>query len=120
MWEVEYTDEFEQWWETLTEDAQVDITAHVGLLEHHGPNLTFPYSSGIINAKASHMRELRVQHNGQPYRVLYAFDPRRYAILLMGGNKMGDKRWYKKYVAIADKLYEQHVEMLIEEEIINE
>lgn len=59
-----------------------------------------------------HMRELRIQHKGDPYRILYAFDPRRMAILLIGGNKKGDKRWYIKFVPIPDKLYKEHVEEL--------
>jgi hypothetical protein len=56
------------------------------------------------------MRELRVQHQGEPYRVLYAFDPRRMAILLIGGCKGGDDRWYDKMVPVADALYDQHLE----------
>ena len=55
------------------------------------------------------MRELRIQHRGKPYRTLYAFDPRRAAILLIGGNKAGDKRWYPKHIAIADVLFDQHL-----------
>ncbi len=120
MWEVEYTDEFEEWWETLTENEQIDITASVGLLEECGPNLRHPYSSGINGSAYTHMRELRIQHAGQPYRVLYAFDPRRTAILLIGGNKTGDDRWYEKYVPIADDLYKQHIATLKKEGLIDE
>jgi hypothetical protein len=58
------------------------------------------------------MRELRIQHSGRPYRVLYAFDPRRVAILLLGGTKAGDDRWYEKYIPEADALYESHLEEL--------
>jgi len=58
------------------------------------------------------MRELGIQHAGDPYRVLYAFDPRRTAILLLGGNKSGNDRWYEEYVPIADKLYDEHIETL--------
>ena len=49
---------------------------------------------------------------GKPYRVLYAFDPMRCAILLIGGNKSGNKRWYNKHISIADKLYKEHLEEL--------
>jgi hypothetical protein len=120
MWEIEYTDEFEHWWDTLSENEQVDITACVGLLEEVGPNLKFPYSSGINGSRYQHMRELRIQHNGNPYRVLYAFDPRRTAILLIGGRKTGDNRWYEKYIHKADKLYAEHLKDLIEEGLIYE
>ena len=114
-WEVEYTDEFEMWWEDLTEAEQEDVSAVVELLEAKGPQLPFPYSSGINHSKHSHMRELRIQHHGRPYRVLYAFDPRRMAILLIGGDKTGKDEWYDENVPIADKLYDEHIEELKKE-----
>src|SRR4051812_24251766 len=112
MTEVEYTDEFEGWWDGLDEGEQESIAAHVGLLEERGPKLGFPHTSGIKTSKHGHMRELRVQHAGKPYRVLYAFDPRRTAILLIGGNKGGDGRWYETHVPVADRLYDQHLKSL--------
>lgn len=111
-WEVEYTDEFGHWWETLTEGEQEDVSSVVGLLEEKGPFLPFPYSSDIEGSKFGQMRELRIQHKGEPYRVLYAFDPRRVALLLIGGCKTGDDRWYEKYVPIADKLFEEHLKSI--------
>jgi hypothetical protein len=115
-WDVEYTDEFGNWWDTLTEKEQVDITASVKLLEELGPNLGFPHSSGIKGSKHSHMRELRTQHEGRPLRTLYAFDLRRKAILLIGGDKTGNKRWYDVHVPVADRLYDQHLVLLGKEE----
>ena len=112
MWEVEYTDEFEYWWDGLSEAEQISVAAYVELLEIMGPSLKFPYSSGIENSSCSHMRELRVQHSGKPYRILYAFDPRRVAILLIGGNKTGDDLWYEKVIPIADRLYKEHINTL--------
>lgn len=117
-WEVEYTDEFEGWWNSLNEGEQDAVTAHVFLLEQLGPNLGFPHSSGIAGSKHGHMRELRVQHKGEPYRILYAFDPRRAAILLVGGNKTGDDRWYVTFVPLADKLYDEHLELLKKEGLL--
>jgi len=108
-WDVEYTDEFGEWWDTLTEPAQIDIDAIVLLLQAHGPSLPFPYSSGVGGSKHPHMRELRVQHKGKPFRILYAFDPRRTAILLLGGDKTGNDRWYEYALPRADRLYEEHV-----------
>jgi hypothetical protein len=61
------------------------------------------------------MRELRIQHKGRPLRVLYAFDPRRVAILLIGGDKTGDDRWYETFVPVADRLYERHLAQLRKE-----
>jgi len=112
VWEVEYTDEFELWWYALTEREQISVAATVQLLELRGPQLPFPHSSGIKGSRHSHMRELRIQHEGRPYRTLYAFDPRRTAILLLGGDKTGDGQWYEKYVPAADRLYDEHLQEL--------
>jgi hypothetical protein len=60
-----------------------------------------------------------VQHEGRPYRLLYAFDPRRSAILLIGGDKTGENRWYDVYVPKADMLYDTHLETLKKEGQIN-
>lgn len=114
-WDIEYTDEFETWWETLSEAEQIDIDAVVRLLEARGPQLPFPYSSGINGSRHGRMRELRIQHGGEPYRVLYAFDPRRVAILLIGGNKTGDDGWYDQFVPIADDLYDEHMVEIAED-----
>ena len=76
--------------------AQQDDTADiVGLLEARGPSLPFPYSSGIEGSRHDHMRELRIQSGGNPLRVFYAFDSRRSAILLIGGDKTGNDRFYE-------------------------
>jgi len=114
-WEVEFTDEFEDWWSELSEAEQEDIAAAVELLEQKGPQLPFPYSSGISDSKHSNMRELRIQHAGRPYRTLYAFDPRRMAILLIGGDKTGNGRWYDENIPLADKLYDEHLKSLAKE-----
>ncbi len=114
-WDVEYTDEFGKWWEGLSEDEQVSIAASIRLLEERGPNLGFPHSSGINGSKHRHMRELRTQHDGRPLRTLYAFDPRRSAILLIGGDKTGDDRWYDVHIPVADDLYDQHLAQLRKE-----
>lgn len=115
MWDIEYTNEFKSWWLKTTETQQNDITAMVELLIEMGPKLAFPYSSGIELSQYSHMRELRIQSSGKPLRVFYAFDPRRSAILLIGGNKSGDKRFYETYIPIADTLYDQHLNELRQE-----
>jgi hypothetical protein len=111
-WEIEYTDEFERWWDTLTEDEQESVAVSVGLLETMGPNLPRPHSDTVKNSRFSNMKELRTQHGGKPYRTLYAFDPRRTAILLIGGNKTGDSNWYLKFVPLVDELFEKHLKEL--------
>ncbi|MBI5603458.1 MAG: type II toxin-antitoxin system RelE/ParE family toxin [Deltaproteobacteria bacterium] len=115
-WIVEYTDEFEAWWVGLDEEEQIDLDAVVGLLEEKGPHLPFPFSSDIKGARYRAIRELRVQHKGKPYRILYAFDPRRAAILLIGGRKTGGGRWYEQYLPLAERIYEDHLKSLEEDQ----
>ena len=117
-WDVEYTNEFGEWWKDLNEGQQDDVTATVELLMESGPNLRFPHSSGIGGSKHSHMRELRVQSGGNPIRVFYAFDPRRSAILLIGGDKTRKDRFYNEYIPVADRLYDEYLEDLKKEGLI--
>jgi hypothetical protein len=112
MWDVEYTDEFGRWWNTLAEEAQDSIIASVDLLAEKGPILSFPHSSGVSNSRHSHMQELRIQHRGKPIRIFYAFDPRRHVILLIGSDKTGNNRFYDEYIPIADGLYDEYLEEL--------
>jgi hypothetical protein len=114
-WEVEYSDEFGEWWETLTEGEQIDVDAYIQELERRGPMLPFPYSSDVKGSKHGTMRELRVQSGGKALRIFYAFDPRRTAILLIGGRKAGNKRFYERFVPLADRLYDQHLAELKKE-----
>jgi hypothetical protein len=115
-WDVEVTDEFKAWWNGLTEAEHIAVERAVLLLEEHGPRLPFPYSSKVKGSRHAAMRELRVQHQGRPYRVLYIFDPRRVALLLLGGDKTGDDRWYEKNVPLADRLYDNYLAEMKEED----
>lgn len=115
VWNVEYTDEFGAWWALLSEDEQVSVAASVALLEVRGPQLGFPHTSAVNGSKHGHIRELRTQHAGRPFRTLYAFDPRRDAILLLGGDKTGNERWYEVNVPKADALYDVHLDELRKE-----
>lgn len=116
--EVEYTDEFGDWWTGLTEGEQDDVTAITELLAERGASLPYPHSSGIKGSRHSHMRELRVQSGGRPIRVFYAFDPRRFAILLIGGDKTGNDRFYDEFTPVADDLYDVHLDELRKEGLI--
>jgi len=119
-WEIEGTDEFERWWDSLSEAEQEDVRACVLLLREYGPALRFPFSSGITTSKHSHMRELRIQHRGEPYRVLCAFEPRRTAILLLGGKKTAERRWYETAVPLADRLYDEYIAEVKKEGLLDE
>jgi hypothetical protein len=117
-WVVEFTDEFEDWWNDLTESEQEDIASVVGVLRANGPGLRRPHVGPIVTSKHPNMKELIIQHKGRPYRVLFAFDPRRTAILLMGGDKTGNDRWYEVFVPVADDLYDDHLAELKKEGLI--
>jgi hypothetical protein len=111
-WEVEFTDEFGEWWEGLSEAEQISVGHYVTLLEQFGPALVRPAADTIRSRKVPNLRELRVQHEGNPYRVLYAFNPKRAAILLIGGNKTGNARWYGEFVPRAEAIFAQHLREL--------
>jgi hypothetical protein len=106
---VEFTDEFGTWWDSLSEDEQESVDFSVTLLEEQGIQLKRPHADAIHGSRFPNMRELRVQHQGRPYRILYAFDPRRAAILLIGGDKTGRPDWYEEFVPKADRIYTQHL-----------
>ena len=111
-WEVEFTDEFGEWWDDLSEGEQDAVAIKVGLLWQVGPALRRPHSGSINTSHHPNMKELIIQHDGRPYRVLYAFDPRRSAILLIGGDKTGDDLWYERFVPVADRLFDEHLAAL--------
>ncbi len=108
-WDIEYTDQFGEWWETLDADAQEDVDTMMHILEERGPALTRPLADAVKGSRHPNMRELRVQSQGRPPRIFYAFDPRRSAILLIGGDKTGDRRFYERHVPVADRLYDEHL-----------
>jgi hypothetical protein len=113
-WEVEYTEEFEAWWNTLSEEEQAEVNTKVELLEEHGPTLPRPYADVITSSRHSNMKELRGKVEQHQLRVLYAFDPRRMALLLIGGDKTGDPTWYERFVPVADDLFDRHLRWLRE------
>ena len=115
MWEVEYTDEFKEWWETLSEAERKRVAFSVGLLEQFGPSLPFPHSTNVNQSRHGSMRELRSQCEGRPLRTFYAFDPGRTAILLIGGNKTGDDKFYDVMIPLADKIYDNYLKEIQEE-----
>lgn len=114
-WEVEFTDQFEEWWNGLDGDAQDDIRASVMLLQAVGPALGRPHVDTVNHSRHPNMKELRTQSNGRPYRTFFAFDPRRTAILLIGGDKGSDDRFYEVMIPAADSLYEEHLREIKEE-----
>src|ERR1700690_648592 len=111
-WDVEFTARFETWWNSLSADEQVEIGAKVELLQERGPTLPRPHADVISTSRHANMKELRGKVEERRLRVLYAFDPRRTALLLLGGDKTGDPNWYEKFVPIADDLFDRHLTQL--------
>jgi hypothetical protein len=107
--EVVGTTEFEEWFLGLDDQAAQAVDLVVGLLESLGVRLGFPYSSAINGATFA-LRELRAQSGGRPIRVFYAFDPKRQAVLLIGGDKTGDTRFYGRTIPIAERIWRTYLE----------
>jgi hypothetical protein len=104
--------------EPLSEAEQEDVAVKVKLLEKAGPALGRPHADSLAKqSEYTNMKELRVVHRGDVYRVLFAFDPRRVAVLLLGGRKP-DQKWYKTAIPAADKLYGEHLAQLKREGLI--
>lgn len=108
MAEVVVSDEFKVWYEDLSLEEQESVFRVVSLLEGRGVALGFPYSSAIEGSRHS-LRELRVQHQGRPYRILYAFDPERQAVLLLGADKTGLDRFYQEFVPRAEAIWDRYL-----------
>jgi len=115
-WEVEFTDEFGDWWNGLALGEQESVRVKVELLAELGPALTRPHADTIHGSRIANLRELRIQHEGRPYRILYVFDPRRTGVLLIGGDKTGKPCWYEEFVPKAEAIYEQHLREIGAEE----
>ena len=119
-WEIEFTDEFHHWWNSLSEREQEDVGAVIDALVVEGYNLGYPRSSGLRETRHPHIRELRIQSGGRPIRVFYAFDPRQTVILLIGGGKTGisDRLFYGRYIRTANDLYDDYLDELRQEGLI--
>ncbi len=119
-WEAEFTDEFENWWNTLSEEQQEQITAAVEVLQQHGPTLGRPLVDRIGSSNYQNMKELRVSEGGD-LRILFVFGPLRQPILLIGGNKEGEwNEWYEKNVPVADHLYGNYLTEIQKEGLVSE
>ena len=112
--EVVSTDVFRQWLESGEMDAAAreDVRAALLVLQELGPRLGRPLADTLKGSRHSNMKELRVQSKGRPFRILFAFDSRRRAILLTGGNKQGRKRFYEELLRTADQLFDAHQKAL--------
>ena len=116
-WEIEGSNEFQEWFQGLGDSERISVARKIDLLEQVGPRLGRPDADQLKGSRYPNMKELIVQHGGDAYRIPFAFDPRRVAILLLGGRK-ADKKWYKAAVVAADKIYKRYLAELKEEGLI--
>lgn len=117
-YDIEVTDEFKAWFEALPEDIQDAVDRAVNKLIDYGPQLGRPHADVVgYVSQLPNLKELRITYRGDQYRVLFVFDPRRVAILLLGDRKP-DEKWYKKAVPVADKLYAEYLDELRREGLL--
>ncbi|MBM4331215.1 MAG: diaminopimelate decarboxylase [Deltaproteobacteria bacterium] len=115
MWKVLQTNQFGEWFtssDKVDEDARVSIYAVMEVLKRTGPHLGRPYVDSVKESRHENMKGLRIQSKGRPFRIFFAFDPLRRAVLLIGGNKAGNKRFYARMIPIADMLYDNYLQDL--------
>jgi hypothetical protein len=115
-WDVEYSDEFGWWYERqLTEVQQEGVDRAVEALIEHGPALGRPVVGEVLGSRIPHLKELRVG----TIRVLFAFDPRRTAYLILGGNKAGEwNEWYPGAISEAERLWDEYLAELRQEGVL--
>ncbi len=110
-WIVAFADEFEPEFDALPEAVQDAILARLVFLEMEGPFLGRPHADTLVGSRHANMKELRCNADDGVWRVAFAFDPARQAILLVGGDKSGvsEKRFYKQLIARADERFDRHL-----------
>ena len=110
-WTVLFHDAFDAEFEALVEELQDELLAHAKLLAEFGPHLGRPTVDTLKGSQHANMKELRFSWNGQVWRVAFAFDPLRQAILLVGGDKGGtdQRRFYKRLLTLADARYDAYL-----------
>lgn len=116
-WAVLFHDDFEAELQSLPMALQDELLAHAVLLREFGPNLGRPTVDTLKASKHANMKELRFGFEGEVWRVAFAFDPKRQAILLVGGDKAGEdqRRFYKRLISTADARFDEHLAELEKE-----
>ena len=114
MFDIVTTEEFEAWFDELDKQQGRAIAVKIGMLRAEGWTLGFPHSSALKGTRYA-LRELRSEPGGHALRVIYGFDPLRRAVLLLGGDKTGDDRFYERMIRQAERLWEQHIAEIADE-----
>ena len=114
-WAVSFHDEFDSEFDALSAAVQDEMLAHARLLEQFGPQLGRPRVDTLKGSRHANMKELKFEADGgSVWRVAFAFDQKRKAILLVAGDKSGgsEKRFYRQLIAKADKRFDGHLALL--------
>lgn len=111
-WNIIFDPDFRIWFYQQERGLQNEIFAVLTVLAEFGPNLGRPRVDTLEGSSFKNMKEIRIQYQGNPWRILFIFDPQRQAILLVGGDKSGKKRWYKENIPIAEKRYKNYLKTL--------
>lgn len=109
-YELVLLDDFAIWLDEQEEERRIKILGHLDLLEERGPLLGRPYVDTLKGSKIKNLKELRVQHKTEPIRILFAFDPKQQAVIILGGSKQADKRWYDTNIPIAERMFFEYLE----------
>jgi hypothetical protein len=114
MWTVEIGDEFEPEFLALAQEVQDETFAMVRLLQKLGPQLGRPRCDTLKDSRHANMKELRFDAADGVWRVAFAFDPRRKAVLLVAGDKSGgsEKKFYRELIRKADQRFDAHLERI--------
>lgn len=114
-WTVLFHDEFDREFQILAKGLQDELLAHALLLRQFGPGLGRPTVDTLKGSKHANMKELRFAWQGAVWRVAFAFDPNRQAVLLVGGDKGGadQKRFYQRLIGLADARLDTHLASLL-------
>lgn len=110
MYKVILAPEFKGWLEDMSTAEQNDVLAALAVLRQYGHQLGRPHADTLKNSTLTNLKELRIQHAGKPYRAFYIFDPKRQAVMLCGGDKTGDKRFYKRMIPVAESIYKRYLD----------
>jgi hypothetical protein len=105
MWHIKHSNEIEKWLLGQGEDSRAVILKHLIILQTYGPTLGRPYVDTIKGSKINKLKELRINSGGHVFRIFFAFDEKRDALLLIAGDKRGDTRFYKRIIPLAEKIY---------------
>jgi hypothetical protein len=113
-WDVLVAPEFQSWLASLPQQGKRAVAVDLEVLREYGPQLGRPLVDHIKASKHGNMKELRTTSGGNAYRTIFAFDPIRRAVLLIGGDKSGQnqERFYKAIIKQADAIYDRHLEQM--------